>query len=217
MPSLGEAGSNMIETNWTLEWLKIAQGLLGTLVGGGLVLFGGWLADRRKNNTEEFLKKSRERALLTGMFAVRNYVMQRVNEWSESGLLSHLEPLRTSQAYVHRLIDKAPGESESLMIVAIGIGLHLDAVLATIDRRLSDPALRDPIQLAETVTRLIEELVASIEQFDLITGSELTILTDEDLAKFPGFAEAQDEATNTQSPQDTLAAPPQAPASRRRG
>lgn len=182
----------MTEPNWTLEWLKIAQGLLGTLVGGGLVLLGGWLADRRKRGQDDLLREMREKALLTGMFAVRNHVMEQINEWSESGLQSRLEPLRTSQAYVHRLIDKAPGESESLMIAVIEIGLHLDALLGTIDRRLTDPGLKKPEELAKMITRQVGDVVASLEQFDIITGRELTIMTDEELAQFPGYAEAKE-------------------------
>jgi hypothetical protein len=188
------------EPNWTLEWLKIAQGLLGTLVGGGLVLLGGWLADRRKNSTEELLRERREKALLTGMFAVRNFVMERLNEWEESGLLSRLEPLRTAQAYVHRLIDKAPGESESLMITVIEMGLKLDALIATIDRRFDDPGLKDPIALASMITRQVEEVAASIEQFDIFTSAELTMMTDEDLADFPGFKQAQERPAEVDKP-----------------
>lgn len=179
------------EPNWTLEWLKIAQGLLGTLVGGGLVLLGGWLADRRKNSAEELLRQRREKALLTGMFAVRNFVMERLNEWEEVGLLSRLEPLRTAQTYVHRLIDKAPGESESLMITVIEMGLKLDALISTIDRRFTDPGLKDPTALASTITSQVSEVAASLEQFDILTGAELTVLTDEDLAQFHGFSKAQ--------------------------
>ena len=179
----------MVEPNSTLEWLKIAQGIIGTLIGGGLVLIGGWLADRRKNAQEDFLRDRREKALLTGMFAVRNYVMKQINEWLESGLLSRLEPLRTAQAYVHRLIDKAPGESESLMIAVIEIGLHLDALLATIDRRSTDPGLKSPTELAKLITRQADEIATSIEQFDIITGRELTIMTEDELVKYPGFSD----------------------------
>lgn len=86
----------MPEPNWTLEWLGVAQGLLGTLVGGGLVLLGGWLADRRKDAADSLIRQRREKALLTGMFAVRNYVAERLNEWSDKGLTSSLEPASDS-------------------------------------------------------------------------------------------------------------------------
>ena len=182
----------MTEPNWTLEWLRIAQGLLGTLVGGGLVLLGGWLADRRKERAEDLTRSRRERALLTGMAGVRNFVMNRLNEWHDDGLLSHLEPLRTAQVYVHRLIDKAPGESESLMIAVLEIGLTLDALIATMDRRSTDPGLNELTSLATVITRQVEDVVASIDQFDIIAGQELTVLTEEDLARFPGLKEAKE-------------------------
>ncbi len=182
----------MPDPNWTLEGLKIAQGLFGTLVGGGLVLFGGWLADKRRNKTDELLRQRRERALLTGMFAIRNYIAEQLNEWEADGLLSQLQPLRTAQSYVHRLIEKAPGESESLMIAVVDVGLRLDEVLALLDRRGSDPALSDTIAFAKLLSRQVVGLSESLEQLDLITAAELTFLSDSDLAEFDGVAADQD-------------------------
>jgi hypothetical protein len=175
------------------EWVKIALSLIGTLIGGGLVMLAGWVADRRKTAAETAARQRREKALLTGMFAVRNYIAERLNEWEEKGNLSLLEPLRTGQAYVHRLIDKAPGESESLMITVIEIGLKLDALIATLDRRFDDPGLKDPVALASVITGQVSEIAASIEQLDIVSGRGLTFLSDEDLAKFPERAEAPPE------------------------
>jgi len=177
-----------VDPNWALEGLKIVQGLLGALVGGGLVILGGWLADRRKLRTEQLVRQQREKALLTGMFAVRNHIAQRLIEYGPEGRLSQLEGLRTAQSYVHRLIDKAPSESESLMIVVIEIGLTIDALIATMDRSHTDPGLKDTTTLAEVITREVKELAASLEQFDIVTGSQLTFLSEEDLAAFPSYA-----------------------------
>ena len=174
-----------VEPNWALEWLKIAQGLFGTLIGGALVLLGSWLSDRRKERTEKIAQEQRERALLTGMFAVRNHVMARLNEYEEDGgLLSQLQPLRTAQSYVHRLIDRAPSESESLMIAVIEMGLKLDALLATIDRKKTEPALADAMSFAKVLSVNVEELLQSLEQFDLVTMTQLQFLSEEDLARF---------------------------------
>lgn len=183
----------MQDPNWTLEWLKIAQGLLGTLVGGALVLLGGWLADRRKEKNEFYQRSRREKALLTGMFAVRNYVLNRINEWAEDQNTSRLEPLRTAQAYVHRLIDKAPGESESLMIAIIEIGLTLDALLETLSRPRNDLNVEDQLQMISVVSRQVHDVVASLEQFDLISSSELTIFSDDDMQEFAGFEKQEPE------------------------
>ncbi|WEK40765.1 MAG: hypothetical protein P0Y50_03905 [Candidatus Brevundimonas colombiensis] len=176
-----------------LEAIKIGQALLGTVVGGGLVLLGGWLSDRRKSRTENAARARQQRALLTGMFAVRNHIATRLTEWEADGLLSRLEPLRTAQTYVHRMIDKTPGESEILMITVIEIGLKLDSLIATLDRRSTDPNSRSPKGLAQMITLQAEELTASLEQFDIISGQELIVLSDDDLAQFSGFSIPTDE------------------------
>ena len=174
-----------------VELIKMAQSLLAALIGGCLVLLGGWLADRRKNRAEDIARERRQRALLTGMFAVRNDIATRLTEWQDDGLLSRLEPLRTAQAYVHRMIDKTPGESEILMITVIEIGLKLDALLATLDRRSTDPSLKTSQGLAKLVSLQVDELAASLEQFDIITSQELMVLSDDDLAAFPGFSDRE--------------------------
>ncbi len=174
----------MPEPNWTLEWVKIAQGLLGTLLGGLLVLLAGWLADRRKQVAEKSVQDQREKALLTAMFAVRNHIAERLNEWAEDGLTSRLEPLRTAQAYVHRLIDKAPGESESLMIAIVEIGLKLDTLIGSLDRSLDKKSSADLVSYARMMTKQVEELEASLEQFDIISGRTLSLITEEELTGF---------------------------------
>lgn len=184
----------LTDPNWTLEWLKIAQGLFGTLVGGGLVLLGGWLADRRKQQNEYFERDQREKAIMTGMFAVRNHIVLKLNEYEVHGTISGLEPLRTAQSYVHRLIEKAPGESESLMITIIEIGLKIDTLIATMDRRLTDPSLKDPIALAAVVTREVDELNAALEQFDIISTGELPFMSEKELSQFSGYSEESADA-----------------------
>lgn len=178
----------MTDPNWTLEWLKITQGLFGTLVGGGLVLLGGWLTDRRRDRKEEDLRGQREKALFTGMFAVRNFILGRINEWSDGKDTARLEPLRTAQAYVHRLIDKAPGESQSLMISIVEIGLSIDALLATLDRPFDDAVALKPV-----IERQVLSMLTAIDQFDIFSRAELAYLSEEDMMRFPGYAEAMAE------------------------
>lgn len=180
-------------SNIVLESLKIALGLLGTLVGGGLVLIGGWLADRRKSKNERMARERQEKALLTGMHAIRNYVADRLNDYIESRALARLESLRTAQSYVHRLIDKAPGESESLMIVVIEIGLKVDSLISTLDRRKDDPGLNDPKVLDRAVDREIEELIESLKQFDRVAEGRLRVRDEVDLSPPAALSEAAAE------------------------
>lgn len=190
----------MPDSMW-LEIAKIIQGLLGTLIGGGLVLLGGWLSDRRKGRMEAEARELRQRALLTGMFAVRNHIATRLGEWQEDAPLSRLEPLRTAQAYVHRMIDKAPGESEALMITVIEIGLKLDALIATIDRRNTDPSLSTLEGQAALLTLQVNELLASLETFDVVVGEELILLSEDDVAKFAKSPDAQNAGRASNGPQ----------------
>ena len=185
----------MADPNWTLELLKIGQGLLGTLVGGGLVLLGSLLTDRRRNRSEEELRHRREQALLTGMFAVRNFIVLRLNEWVEKGNLSDLNPLRTAQAYVHRLIEKAPSESETLMIAVMDVGLRLDALIAATEEYGEGGrfGLPNQAQFASYLESRAAELEQSLEQFDLISGRALPMLSDADLAEFAQFDPASKE------------------------
>lgn len=179
----------MTDPNWTLELLKIGQGLAGTVIGGGLVLFGGWLADRRRDRKDHELQRRREEALLTGMFAVRNFIALRLNEWEEQGHLSDLNPLRTAQDYVRRMIEKAPAESETLMIAVVDVGLRLDALIAATGEYGSGKRynLSNQELFARHIGQRVAELVQALEQFDLISGKALPMLTDADLAEFVSF------------------------------
>jgi hypothetical protein len=165
----------------------MGQALAATIIGGALVLIGGWLSDRRKEKAENNLRHRREKALLTGVFAVRNHLITKLNEYETNGLLSLLEPLRTAQSYMNRLIEKAPGESESLMIVVIEIGLKLDTLLAAVDQARQAP-LTEQTQYASKISMAVEELYHSLEQFDLVTATELTMLSEEDLRAFQMLA-----------------------------
>jgi hypothetical protein len=190
--------------NEVIEIIKISLGLVGVLIGGFIVLLGGWLTDRRKLRNEQDSADQRERAMFTGIFAIRNYIMQTLNDYEKEGLASQLEPLRTAQAYVHRLIDKAPSDSERLMIVVIEIGLNIDTIAATLDRREAGLPLSNQQKIAEMLHRDIERLVASLEQFDLIAHGQLSMMDEDELMQFPGYAEAMAvEEANSKSPTNT--------------
>ncbi|NQE63581.1 hypothetical protein E1H18_3837 [Caulobacter sp. RHG1] len=166
--------------------LAVIGPLLGALVGGGFALLGAWLADRRKQRNDEAGMQRRERALLTGMFAVRNHIATRLDEFEAGGQLSTLSSLRTAQSYVHRLIDKAPGESEGLMISVIEIGLKLDAALATISAPPLATLAKSDGDWWRRLKIELDELVGSLHQFDATAGASLTFLDEADLARLSG-------------------------------
>jgi hypothetical protein len=166
--------------------LAVIGPLLGALIGGGFALLGAWLADRRKSRADESAMRRRERALLTGMFAVRNHIAMRLHAFEAGGQLSALSSLRTAQSYVHRLIDKAPGESEGLMIGVIDIGLKLDAALATLSAPPLAPLAKPDSDWWRRLETELDELVGSLEQFDAMAGESLTLLDEAELARFSG-------------------------------
>jgi hypothetical protein len=163
------------------EILKQLGTLAAALVGGGIALIGGWLVDRRKLAMERMAVRQRERALLTGMFAVRNHIALRLNEYAAEGLESGLQPLRTALTYAERLMEKTPPDGEAPMIAMLEIGLKLDALLSTLDRRKTDPGLQDPVKYARVISRCVDELSSSLEQFDVIVAGDLATLDQSDI------------------------------------
>jgi hypothetical protein len=111
-------------------------------------------------------------------------------------LVSALEPLRSAHRYVDKIIDKTPPQGEALLMAVIELGLKIDAVLSVVDRRPMDPALKDQLSFARAVTDAINELLASLEQFDVVAQSSLAFLGNEDLERIAGAAKA---TANTRS------------------
>jgi len=124
--------------------------------------------------------KRRERTLLTGMFAVRNFVATRINAFERGTDASALGALRTAQAYVHRFVDRAPGENESLMIAIVDVGLQLDAVIATLAEA---PLTADTVPTLAWLAQMnaqIADLTTSLEQFDIIAKTHLSFVDESD-------------------------------------
>ncbi len=162
------------------------QSLVGALIGGGMVLLGGRLTDRRKDASEHRERVQRARALMAGLFAVRNHIAScLVHYEANRGLLSGLRPLRTAAVYIERLIEKTPPESEALMVAIIDMGLKLDSVLDTMDRRETDPSLKDPINFARVMTREIDDLKGALEQFDIVALPSKVELIGEEVSGLP--------------------------------
>ena len=70
------------------------------------------------------------------------------------------------------------------MISTLEVGLKLDALLATLDRRGQDPSLAAPRDLASVVTSEVDDLRAALEQYDIIAEAHLAFVTDEDLTRW---------------------------------
>jgi hypothetical protein len=180
---LASPGSAAPDHTLWIALVSAVASLLATIAGGFLVILSNWIAERRKVRNEQEIVGQRERALLTAMFVVRNHIVERLNEWDEDGRLSRLMPLRTAQAYVQRLIDNTPGESEALMIGVLEFCLKLDAVLAVVDRRSEAPDVHTAAEWAALLTTAVDELKRRLDQFDAIAMGHLSFVSDEDLAR----------------------------------
>lgn len=67
------------------------------------------------------------------------------------------------------MIDKAPGESQSLMNSIVEIGLSIDALLSTVDRHTSAQAGDDAMALQPTLERQVLLMLTAIDQFDIFS------------------------------------------------
>jgi len=164
-----------------IELLRLCGSLAAAVVGGGLVILANWVADRRRRRAEEDLRAQRERTLLTGMFAVRNHIAERLNAFDGTGRLSELHRLRTAQAYVQRFVEATPDGTEGLMIAVLEVGLKLDSLLGTLDRvplKLTRTAMK---AILPTIVDEANELLGALHQFDIIAHSSLGFVDEEDL------------------------------------
>lgn len=173
-----------------LETLRLGGSLVAAVLGGGLVILANWVTDRRKRRAEKDLQAQRERTLLTGMFAVRNHIVQRLNAFDDSGRLSELHRLRTAQVYVRRFVEATPDGTEGLMIAVLEVGLKLDALLSTLDRIPLKPTRAAISIILPTVVDEANELLSALHQYDVIAQSSLAFVDHEDLRRWGATDEA---------------------------
>lgn len=182
------------------DFLRVATPLVAALLGGVL---GGWLSDRRKSGAEKRARKERERALLTGMYAVRNHIGLRLQSFRLMRRTSELNGLRSALKYADQIVGRMPTESEGIMMAFVELVLKLDAVVARLEVSVSAPDLSFPAHLSHLDAEL-DELIAGTEQFDIVARSSLSFLSEDDLAKLVSNPEAI-EAPGVDGPVDASA------------
>lgn len=182
------------------ELLRLLGSLLAAIVGGGLVILATWIADRRRRRAEEDQRAQRERTLLTGMYAVRNHIANRLNAFDDTGRLSELERMRTAQAYVRRFVEATPDGTEGLMIAVLEIGLKLDALLGTLDKAPAKPTRAALKAVLPVVVDEANELLSALHQFDAISMGSLAFVDDEDLRRWGALEAMFDETKPPPAP-----------------
>ncbi|MDY6922850.1 MAG: hypothetical protein SWI22_02675 [Pseudomonadota bacterium] len=160
-----------------IDWLPLAGQVLATFLGGGLVILANELAERRRQENARQDEREHERALYAGVFAIRNFVIERLNHTDDIELaLTNIGALESALRAFNRLIEKTKPQSQSLMIVIFEIGLQLDAVVSEVARMRASPK-----RPARHFDRAVDDLVAAFEQFELISADELIYITDDEL------------------------------------
>lgn len=168
-----------------VEVLRLFGAFLAAITGGGLVILGAWLADRRKQQAEDWNKAQRERTLLTGMTAVRNHIAESINAFDDTGRASELHRrLRTAKAYVQRFVEKTPDGSEAIMIAVLEVGLKLDSLLAALERPQARPSSKAFKAYLSVVIEEANGLLGALGQFDIIAHSHLAYVSEDDLKRW---------------------------------
>jgi hypothetical protein len=167
---------------WLTATLPVVAGLAGAIVGGGIAMLNSYLTERRRERRDAIEAENRERVLLTGLYAIRNFIVERLSAWNVSGRSSELIPLKTASEYLNRIIAKAPVEGEYLMNAMMDLGLRIDVLLETLSWRPAGPD--DERHLADLLQEQAIAVEGNIELFDIMAKSRLMFLTEEDLARF---------------------------------
>jgi hypothetical protein len=160
-----------------LDWLNSASQIAAVFIGGALVMLANELAERRRQRSARDDEMQQERALYTGVFAVRNFIAEQIGlHDGEVAIPPDVSALEVAQRNLHNLIEKSRPTGESLMIALFEMSLRLDDVVSSV-RNASHHNVIGTARLSGKV----DALVAAIEQFDVISRSSLILLSDEDL------------------------------------
>ncbi len=160
------------------------------------MIAGGWISDRRRRRIELEDRDQNLRAALTGLYAVRNHVAGILNRFEADPSPVHLAGLPSALAYLNRITDRVPLQSESLAIAVVELGLKIETVIETAKQ---EPRLREVDTMRcflEVLVMQANELIGSLEQLDIIIHSTLHVVTDADLARWGINAENNGSGTS---------------------
>jgi hypothetical protein len=186
----------------TNEWIGFLTQMFATVIGGALVIAANYLTHRRERRLEEERQQDRNSALFTAVFAVRNMVVATMNELAETNDMRLAKgSLKTALRNIESIIEKSPPETQHVMSAVYGISLALGELDALTDMISLEP---------KHLERRLEGLETAIEFFDLVASQDLTIMGDEELAKYisnpEDLSDAQAASVTVAAAQDGEAA-----------
>ncbi|MBV9992666.1 MAG: hypothetical protein JOZ72_15410 [Alphaproteobacteria bacterium] len=163
------------------SWLPVVVPLIGTLLGallgGTLVIFSNFLSARRTDRRELERKAERNRAVLSGVFAIRNFIVSALDTDQVDYPYSMQEPIEAALKTLKSLVEKIPPDDQALTIAAYDLVMKLDALSATISNQVRTGS-------GDRLPLRIDAVLGALEQFDLLFNGQLAMLSDDDLKEF---------------------------------
>lgn len=171
------------------QWFAFISQLAATVLGGALVIVANHLTHRRERRLDEERQGERNAALFTAVFSVRNLIVEAMNELAESNdLRLAAGSFKTGLSNINSIIEKSPPDTQYVMSAVYGISLALGELVALTDT---------PGFNAEQLGRRLARLEEAVEFFDLVAHEDLTIMSDEEVARFADRAESDLDADET--------------------
>lgn len=169
-------------------------GLGGIVVGAILTHVSSYLQHKREIKVRLEDNRERELAVFHGAFSVCNYMASVFNDWDTSRNIFQLSRLAVAQPYVAKLIDRSPANSERLMVSLTDLGLRLESLLFRCGFAIG--SANDPENISfDDLESEVRELSGAVELVQLITSTQLDLLTSDDIAEIAGIDIAEIEET----------------------
>ena len=155
--------------------------ILGALLGLGGNAFSSWLDHRREEKKREQELLETERAIFSGVFALTNFLSERLIAWDKNRNVPNLARLSVAQAHLQQFISRSPNTSERLQVALVELALRLENLLFLTGLTIGEQSGED-FDL-EAFSDAVEELAGAINTVDIMLNSTLDFVTEEWLAE----------------------------------
>lgn len=137
------------------------------------MILANWLTERRKERRGAEEREDRNAALMTAVFVVRNFIVEALNQESNPAIPSgrRLGGLKSAQRNLDAIIEKSPPEVQYIMSTIFGMSLRLGDLITAMERSVDHLEIELRIEL----------LYRALEDFDIVSGQDLEILSADDL------------------------------------
>lgn len=173
------------------EWFNFLSQILATVLGGGLVILANHLTHRNELRVEDQRQSDRNAALMTGLFIIKNFVVDELNRFEGSQSAgTDTAAFKTALTNLERIIEKSPPETQYVMATVFELSLRLGDFIS---------GLESPFVGQVEVRRRLELLYQALEAFDIFSGKDLTIMSEDEMADMVANPEALTGTEETKS------------------